>query len=108
MAESALQHALYTLHTAPASLAAAQQSNPLGPFSLGSDSYFIYSAPGSGTNDLYTVIGQGASRGISQTSTMTVHAPNLYYYMVCSGNPESYWRLGETSGTRANAPATAP
>jgi len=99
LAESALQHALYVLQTAPESVAAARESSPLGPFSLGSGSYYIYSTPGSGTNDVYTVIGRATSLGVTQTSTMTVQAPNLYDELILSCNPESYWRLGETSGT---------
>ena len=82
LAESGLEHSLYVLQTDPGLLQSSTEAGQLGPFYVdGSDDrYTFYAAPGAGTDDIYTIIATGFSKGMKQSA---------------------YWRLGESSGAVA-------
>jgi len=103
LAECGLEHSLYLLQNDPAVIANSSSASPLGPFYVGDtdDSYTFYAAPGAGVGQLYTLIATGTSKGVSQTSSLTVLAENRYANQVLALGPVGYWRLGETSGLAA-------
>ncbi|HUU57988.1 MAG TPA: LamG-like jellyroll fold domain-containing protein, partial [Phycisphaerae bacterium] len=103
VAECGLEHSLYLLQNNPALIANSTNTSALGPFYVDNtnESYTVYASPGAGAGHLYTLIAVGTSKGVSQKSSLTIHAENRYANQVLALSPVAYWRLGETSGAAA-------
>jgi len=105
LAESGLEHALYVLQSSPASLAAATKASPLGPYFIDAsdDTYVFYCDPNiAGAGGTYAVTGEANCGGADQRASFIVNALNKFETRLTNMGPANYWRLGETSGTRAN------
>ena len=101
-ADSAMEHALYVLRSAPQTASGITTASPAGPYVLdGNVVYRFYFAAGSGTNELYTPVGIGGCGAITQSLSATIRVHNTTADTIMAGSPEAYWRLGETSGTFA-------
>ncbi len=103
LAESGLHHGLYLLETDPASMAGSDVT-PLGPFHVDAtnDSYFFGAAPVAGKPGQYLVTARGQVGAIRQIAAAKISVISEYAAAVEEIlQPQSYWRLGETSGATA-------
>ena len=102
LAESGVQHALWLVRTDASTLLSATAGSPVGPFQVDSDGgyYTIYAEP-TGTDMEYLLTGQGTCDGITRTSSAVARVTNEFEDTLQDMGPSHYWRLGETSGSKA-------
>jgi hypothetical protein len=102
LAESGLEHAWYMLRESP-ELLTGTAASPHGPFTIDEtdDTYVFWSEPGA-SEGLYVLSAEGSSGGISRRVAVTVHADNTFYNHALYEDAVGYWRLGETSGGKAD------
>lgn len=100
LAESGVQHAMYTLRTDAEALLAAGADNPLGPYHLDSmnDSYWFYCL-GQGGGSTFSIASHSACGGLNADVRVTARLQSNYRSLLESAGPTHYWRLGESSGT---------
>lgn len=100
LAESGIEHATWMLKTDP-DARAALKNTWMGPFHvIGKADSYVFTGVDLGKG-LYKVTGRGTTHGITQTVSMTLQLMSYYQRLVIAGEPISYWRLGESRGTRA-------
>ena len=98
LAESGLQHGLYSLQTRATRFGSAMAPN--GPYHVvaGDGGYVFYIASTSTSND-YRIVATGTEGGISQTVSMTVRLTSEYAKKMDDLDPRYWWRLGDSGLT---------
>ena len=101
LAESGLQHGLYSLQNRATSFGSA--ASPNGPYHVedDDDGYVFYITETSTPND-YQITATGTADGISQTVSMTVRLTSDYADKVEELVPWHWWRLGDSGTTAAD------
>jgi len=99
LAESGLQHGLYSLRTRATPFGSAKAPN--GPYHTvaGDGGYVFYISATSVPND-YRIVATGTAGGISQTIAMIARLTSDYAMKMIDLEPRYWWRLGD-SGFRA-------
>lgn len=102
LAESGLQHAIYMMRCDSAGLLASSAAKAMGPYFVddSDDTYSVYlkSQPAS---DEYVLVARGQCGQVQAEASVRVYCANTYAEQLLDLGPRSYWRLNETSGTRA-------
>jgi hypothetical protein len=101
VAESGLEHGWYVLRESPNGELGPSVST-YGPFRIDDtdDTYEFWIKPGS-KDGFYEIGARGSSEGIDREVAATVYMDNTFHNRALYADAEAYWRLGETSGSKA-------
>ena len=98
LAESGLQHGLYSLQTRAMPL--ASEVAPNGPYhAVAGDGGYVFYITSTATPNDYRIVATGTEGGISQTVAMTVRLTSEYAQKMTDLNLTYWWRLGDSGLT---------
>jgi len=98
LAESGLQHGLYSLQTRATPF--GSEAAPNGPYhTIAGDGGYVFHIKSTSNPNDYQIVATGTEGGISQTISMTVRLTSQYAEKMIDIAPTYWWRLGDSGLT---------
>jgi hypothetical protein len=102
LAESGLQHGLYSLQTEATPFGSA--ASPNGTYHVeDDDGGYVFYITETSTPTYYQIVATGTEGAISQTISMTVRLTSDYSAKMVEHNPRHWWRLGDSGLTAVDS-----